>query len=236
MSLTAARCPTTGSVLATTEFGRPDGPPILALHGSGSLWRRAATECGPHRRWICPALRGFGASVKSPPWTIEQLAQDVVATLDSLRIGQADVIGASLGGAVAFALARLVPSRVRSVVVLDAAVCTSEHYLSHRRLDDATPTMAALQKSISENLPPDLGTFTGRVLILAAGASTKHNVTESGKAALRSRLGPSLDTVTIAAAGHNLLVDAFDETVSEISQFLDKASHHTTCSRSEPPR
>jgi pimeloyl-ACP methyl ester carboxylesterase len=145
-----------------------------------------------------------------------------VATLDSLRTEQADVIGASLGGAVAFALARLVPSRVRSVVVLDTPVCTPEHYLSHRSLDDVTPMTAALQKSISENLPPNLGTFTGRVLILAAGASTKHNVTESGKAALRSRLGPRLDTVTIADAGHNLLVDAFDETVSEIRQFLGR--------------
>jgi pimeloyl-ACP methyl ester carboxylesterase len=221
----AARRSTTGSVLATTEYGTPDGSPVVALHG-GTLWERAATECAPQRRWICPSLRGFGASVKSPPWTIEQLAEDVVATLDSLRIERADVIGASLGGTVAFALARLVPAWVRSVVVLDAAVCTPEHYLSHRNLDDATPTMAALQRSVSENLPPSLETFTGHVLILAAGASTKHNVTESGKAALRSQLGSRLHAVTIANAGHNLLGDAFDKTVSEIRQFLDQADQN----------
>jgi pimeloyl-ACP methyl ester carboxylesterase len=162
-------------------------------------------------------------SVKSPPWTIEQLARDVVATLDSLAVERADVIGASLGGAVAFTLARLAPARVRSVAVLDAAVCTPEHYLSHRSLDDVTEMTAALQKSTSENLPPDLGAFTGHALILGAGISTKHNVTESGKAALRSQLGTRLHAVTIADAGHNLLVDGFDETVSEIRLFLNQA-------------
>ena len=213
----------TGSVLATTEYGRPDGSPVVALHGAGGPWRweGTATACDPRRRWICPELRGFGASVKSPPGTLEQLAQDVVSTLDSLRVERADLIGASLGGGVAFVIARLVPARVRSVVVLDAAVCTPEEYLSHRDLRGVPELTAALQRSTSENLPPKLGQFAGRVLVLAAGASTKHNVTESGKAALRSELGPRLRVVTLSDARHNLLGDAFERTVSEIAQFLN---------------
>jgi pimeloyl-ACP methyl ester carboxylesterase len=212
----------TGSVLATEEYGTPEGSPVVALHGAGGAEGRPAIESAPQRRWICPSLRGFGASVKAPPWTLEQLAQDVVATLDSLRIERADVIGASLGGAVAFAVARLAPERVRSMVALDAAVCTPQHYLKHRNLAHAPELLAALQKSISENLPPNLGQFAGHVLILAAGASTKHNVTESGIAALRSQLGLRLHVVTIADAGHDLLGDAFDQTVCEIRRFLDQ--------------
>jgi pimeloyl-ACP methyl ester carboxylesterase len=217
----------TGSVLATAEYGRPDGPPIVALHGAAGPGsregqERLVTECAPQRRWICPDLRGFGASVKSPPWTLDQHAQDIISTLDSRRVEMADLIGFSLGGAVAFAVVRLAPARVRSVVVLDAAVCTPEHYLSDRNFHDTPELIAALQKSTSENLPPNLGTFVGHVLVLAAGASTRHNVTETGKAALRSQLGPRLHVVTIAEAGHNLLRDAFDETVSEIRQFLNE--------------
>ena len=214
----------TGAVLATAEYGRPDGLPVVVLHGAGGPggWERTAKACDPRRRWICPELRGFGASVKSPPWTLEQLAQDVVLTLDSLRVERADLIGASLGGAVAFAVARLVPARVRSVVVLDAAVCTPEEYLSHRDLRDVPELAAALQRSTSENLPPKLGQFAGQVLVLAAGASTKHNVTESGKAALRSELGPRFRVVTLSDAGHNLLGDAFDRTVVVIAQFLNE--------------
>ena len=138
----------TGSVLATAEYGRPDGPPVVALHGGGGAkerWERTATRVAPQRRWICPDLRGFGASVKSPPWTLEQFAQDVVSTLDSLRVERADLIGASFGGTVAFAVVRLVPARVRSVVVLDAVVSTPEEYLS-RRVAERTRT-EMLQRS-----------------------------------------------------------------------------------------
>ena len=215
----------TGSVLAISEYGDSDGPPVVMLHGSGGPRdrERLVTECAPQRRWICPHLRGFGASLKSPPWTLEQYAQDLAATLDSLQVERTDVIGASLGGSVALGFAELMPALVRSVVVLDAAVCTPEHYLSRRTIEDATPTIAALQMSISENLPPSLKTFTGSVLILASGASTKHNVTESGTTALRSQLGPRLHVLTITDAGHDLLKDAFDDTVSEIRRFLENA-------------
>jgi len=258
----------TGTVLPTAEYGRPDGPPVVALHGLGGTkerWERTATEGVPQRRWICPDLRGHGASVKSPPWTLEQLAHDVVATLDSLQVEEADLIGASLGGAVAFAVTRLVPSRARSVVVADAAVSTPEEYLSRRlpaalyeaetidqfveprisllppdtrdwakreimagveraasgrfHLGAAPELIAALRKNTSENLPPTLGKFAGHVLLLESGRS--QNVTDAGKAALRSELGARFHTVTFADAGHNLLWEAFDETVSAIDQFLD---------------
>jgi lipase len=258
----------TGTVLPTTQYGRPDGPPVVALHGLGGTkerWERTATEGVPLRRWICPDLRGHGASVKLPPWTLEQLAHDVVVTLDSLQLEGADLVGASLGGAVAFAVARIAPSRARSVVVVDAAASTPEEYLGRRlpealyeaetidrfleprisllaadtrdwarreimagverttsggfRLRATPEVIAALRKSTSENLPPTLGQFAGHVLLLESGLS--HNVTEAGTAALRSELGARFHAVTFDDAGHNLLWDVFDETVSEIERFLN---------------
>ena len=209
----------TGAVLSTIEYGSPNGFPVVALHGAAGMkerWKRAGTEGMPQRRWICPDLRGYGESIKSPPWTLAQLAQDVVATLDSLRVETADLIGASLGGAVAFAVARLAPSRVRSVVVVDPPVSTREEYLSRGFV--APETVAAFGKSTSENLPPTLGEFAGDVLLLESGRS--HMVTESGRAALRSQLGTRLHAVTFDDAGHMLLLEAFDRTVSEIEQFL----------------
>ena len=115
----------TGSVLASTEYGTADGAPIVALHGAlGTKERfaRIGTEGLPERRWIALDLRGFGDSVSSPPWTVAQCAEDVLATLDALGVEEADVLGTSLGGGVGFALARRAPSRVRSVVAVDAAV------------------------------------------------------------------------------------------------------------------
>jgi pimeloyl-ACP methyl ester carboxylesterase len=214
----------TGSVLATTEYGGADGPPIVALHGGGGPggWERLVTESAPQRRWICPHLRGFGASVNAPPWTLEQHAQDVAATLDSLRVESVDLIGPSLGGTVAFAVVRLVPARVRSLVAIDCSVCTAEEHIDRwGDLHDLPEPIAARRKSMRANLPPTLGAFPGNVLLLESSLS--HAVTESGKAALRAELGPRLRVVTIADAGHNLLVDAFGKTVAEIRHFFDKA-------------
>src|SRR5262245_19125157 len=151
--------------------------------------------CAPERRWICPALRGFGTAVDSPPWTLEQFAEDVAATLDWLRVERADVIGYSFGGSVAFAVVRLVPGRVRSVVSTDGHVSTAEEYLSVR-VEERTSTQRrrAGRKSIAENLPPTLGTFAGHVLVFESGLG--QIVTESGKAALRSELGPGLRLVS----------------------------------------
>jgi pimeloyl-ACP methyl ester carboxylesterase len=211
----------TGTVLATTEYGGADGPPIVALHGGGGPggWERLVTESAPRRRWICPHLRGFGASVKSPPWTLEQLAQDIVETLDSLRVESVDLLGPSLGGTVAFAVVRLVPARVRSVVVLDCSVCTrEEHFNRFGDLHEMPAPRAARLRSARENLPPKLGTFAGHLLLLESGLT--HAVTESGKAALREELGTRLRVVTFPDTGHNLLRDAFDDAASLIGQFL----------------
>ena len=258
-----------GSVLATTEYGTPGGPPIVALHGAlGTKERleRIGTEGLPERRWIAPDLRGFGDSVASPPWTIEQLAEDVLATLDELGVEEADVLGTSLGGSVAFAVARLAPSRVRSVVAVDSAVSlpeerrgrapfevafeadTAEELLGNsgtsgtleardwaRRAQlaaiERTPSgkfrrrmspeaIAALRANLPALLPPTLGAFTGRVLLLASGQTTF--VTEAGLAVLRAELAERLELVTFPAAGHAILTDAFDEAVSAVAAFLER--------------
>jgi pimeloyl-ACP methyl ester carboxylesterase len=49
--------------------------------------------------------------------TIEALAGDVVALLDHLRIGQADLFGFSFGGLVACAVALGAPARVGKLIV-----------------------------------------------------------------------------------------------------------------------
>jgi pimeloyl-ACP methyl ester carboxylesterase len=74
-------------VLASSEYGAPDGAQILGLHGAlgtKERFERIGTEGLPERRWLALDLRGFGDSVRLPPWTIEQCAEDVLATLDAL--------------------------------------------------------------------------------------------------------------------------------------------------------
>ena len=256
----------TGAVLASTGYGTPGGPAIVALHGAlGTKERfaRVGTEGLPERRWIALDLRGSGDSVRSPPWTIMQLAEDVLATLDALGVDRADVLGTSLGGGVAFALARLAPSRVRSVVAVDSAVSTAVEYRGRKPYEavfeadsleellasvSTAPTearewarrdalaaveqtadgryrrrmsaeaIAALRASMSDNLPPTLGAYAGRVLLLRSGKTTF--VTEAGVAALAAELGDRLEVLAFPESGHAILTDSFDEAVSAVAAFL----------------
>lgn len=101
-----------------------DGPALVLLHGLGSRaqdWADHLDVLTPHRRCLIPDLRGHGAS-DSPegPHTPTKHATDVASLLDELGIEDADVIGYSMGGAAAFALAAAAPSRVRSLCIVNS--------------------------------------------------------------------------------------------------------------------
>jgi 3-oxoadipate enol-lactonase len=64
-------------------------------------------------------LRGHGASPASADFTIEEMAGDVAAMLDTLEAGRVAVAGLSLGGSVAQAFACRYPQRTASLALID---------------------------------------------------------------------------------------------------------------------
>lgn len=109
-----------GIEMAYVDAG--EGPAVLFLHGypfDKSMWNEqigALTAAG--LRVVAPDLRGFGET-KSPGEisTMDEMARDVAALLDHLKIEQAFVCGLSMGGYVAFEFANLFPSRVRGLIL-----------------------------------------------------------------------------------------------------------------------
>jgi len=103
--------------------GKPDGPPIVLLHGLGSSsadWRFQLPALGATYRVIAPDLRGHGRSPRGTGrLTGERLAADVAALLETLAAPPAHVVGLSLGGCVALALALDYPTRVRSLTLVN---------------------------------------------------------------------------------------------------------------------
>lgn len=99
------------------------GRPLLLLHGfpfSSEIFWPWLEEPPAGVRLICPDLRGFGQSPMQPgPSTMEAFASDTLKLLDQLAIPTALVGGVSMGGYAAMALARLDPSRVSGLVLLD---------------------------------------------------------------------------------------------------------------------
>ena len=101
------------------------GEPVVLLHGAfmaiSGDWNDFVGELSKTRKVIAVEMQGHGrtADIKRDI-TYENLADDVAALLDDLKIPNADVMGYSLGGGVAIQTAIRHPERVRKVVVISA--------------------------------------------------------------------------------------------------------------------
>ena len=101
---------------------RGDGEPLVLLHGvatSRLIWSRVIDPLGRGRRVIAVDGPGFGESVPAGPgFELERVADMLVA---GLGVGRFDLVGHSLGGAVAVATAARHPEAVRRLVLVSPA-------------------------------------------------------------------------------------------------------------------
>lgn len=101
------------------------GDPVVLLHGSfmtiTNNWNQWVRELSKPRKVIAVEMQGHGrtADVKRD-FSYENLADDVAALLDHLKIPSADLIGSSMGGGVAMSCAIRHPEKVRKVVGISA--------------------------------------------------------------------------------------------------------------------
>lgn len=118
-----------GGAVAATDAGA--GPVVVAVHGlPGSVrdyrWLGAALE--PRLRLVRLDLPASGETplATEPSPRARDRAEVIVRALDALDIGQATVLGHSMGGAVALAAAANWPDRFSHLVLL-ASVGTRPH-------------------------------------------------------------------------------------------------------------
>jgi pimeloyl-ACP methyl ester carboxylesterase len=116
-----------GTKIATYEFGDPDAPTVLAVHGFASSalvnwhatgWVRDLLREGFHV--IAIDQRGHGASDKphSPDaYSMEILVGDVLAVLDTFMLHEVRYAGYSLGARVGWNASREMPDRISRVVL-----------------------------------------------------------------------------------------------------------------------
>ena len=100
------------------------GPALLMIHGLGSSgddWAFQRDEFAREHTLILPDLRGSGRSAKPPgPYSIALFATDLWALVDALGLDGTNILGFSLGGAVALEMALLHPHRVPRLVLCNA--------------------------------------------------------------------------------------------------------------------
>ncbi|MEV4604137.1 alpha/beta hydrolase [Amycolatopsis sp. NPDC049253] len=110
-----------GTPFAYRELGPAAGVPLVLLNHITAVlddWDPAVVDgFAAERRVIAVDLRGVGASGGTTPDSIEAMAADAVAFLEALGLDTVDLLGFSLGGMVAQAVAQQRPDLVRRIVL-----------------------------------------------------------------------------------------------------------------------
>lgn len=123
-----------------------DGTPLVLLAGMASdsaSWQPVMVELAKHAELITLDNRCSGRTLPCPVETSRTLmVNDVLALLDSLQIDKAVLMGHSMGGMLAWAIASQAPDRVRGLICASAPFTVSQsridlfQTLSRLRTDD----------------------------------------------------------------------------------------------------
>lgn len=105
--------------------GRADAPPLVLSNSLGTnlqMWAPQMPGLLEHFRVLRHDARGHGQSQVTPgPYSIAQLAADVVALLDGLQIERAHFCGLSMGGMIGLQLGMQHATRIRRLVLSNTA-------------------------------------------------------------------------------------------------------------------
>ncbi len=118
-------------VLGRTDDGASTVLLSAGLGGLGHFWRPQIEALAAHHRVIVYDQRGTGANAGAlpDPYSIAQMADDVIAVLDDAGVASCHVAGHALGGLVGLELARRNPSRLRSLILVNAWARVDSHTL-----------------------------------------------------------------------------------------------------------
>jgi pimeloyl-ACP methyl ester carboxylesterase len=110
------------AMLGRDDHGNGGGEPLVLLHGvatSRLIWRRVTAALAGSRPVVAVDVPGFGQS--APAGTGFELEEVADALVTQLGLERFDLLGHSLGGALAVAVAARHPDRVRRLVLVSPA-------------------------------------------------------------------------------------------------------------------
>jgi 3-oxoadipate enol-lactonase len=113
------------------------GVPLLFAHAfplNRTMWAPQVSALVERCRCIAADFRGFGDSSVTPPYSMEQYADDLAHLLDQLHVEKVVLVGCSMGGYVSLAFWRRHRERVRALVLADTrSGADSNETLERRR-------------------------------------------------------------------------------------------------------
>ena len=96
---------------------------IIFLHGLGGSkkdWQKQIDFFKSNYCCVAIELKGHGDNKSAAPFDVENLALDVIKSINSLQIKSFHLVGFSLGGIVAFEIASRIPNSLKSLCIVNA--------------------------------------------------------------------------------------------------------------------
>lgn len=171
--------------LHTVEQGTGDVA-LVFLHyfgGSARAWAEVINRLADDYRCVAPDLRGFGDSVApAVEMTVSDYADDVVALTAALGLNRYVLIGHSMGGKIALALAARQPRGLAALILVAPSPPTPEPMTADERASflAAYGDRAAIEKTIDK--------ITARLLAPATRAEVVTDNLRAAHAAWRAWL------------------------------------------------
>jgi aminoacrylate hydrolase len=119
---------------------------VAGMGGSRSYWKPQIENFSKNFQVLAYDQRGTGGTSPTQVASIEQLAEDFIALLDTLKIDKVHFVGHSTGGAIGQIIAVKHPARIASLIIY-ASVHKADHY-RHR--------VWGLRKQILEEMGPEV--------------------------------------------------------------------------------
>ncbi len=95
------------------------GNPVILIHGfgeDGNIWDLLVDKLKDQFQFIIPDLPGSGQSLmKKGDWSIDGLAGSIAAMMDNEKTASAPIIGHSMGGYIALAIAEKYPDHLSAL-------------------------------------------------------------------------------------------------------------------------
>lgn len=110
--------------LSYVEWGDPDGPPLLLVHGGRDQkrsWDRVAARLGKSYRVVAHDLRGHGESdwVSDGDYGVMDHVFDLASLVDHLGLDRFTLLGHSLGGNIVLRYAGLYPDKIEKLIAIE---------------------------------------------------------------------------------------------------------------------
>lgn len=208
---TVTKYKTSAGKVALREAGA--GPTLVLLHGLGGSsmsWDRQLENLSSARRiiaWDCP---GYGESDDFPGGnpTCHDFAKALLTALDGAGVGDFDLLGHSMGGAVAPWVARLAPMRIRRLILSATKVNFSgagtagydKRLAERRQMDDRMFGEARAKGMVGEASPvyAEVASIAGQIRLSGYEGAIALLKQADNRAIL-----PTIEQPTLVIAGAN---------------------------------